>query len=104
MFDGCLPRSKLLTGQPNGEKLPDSVYLLPDKPQVRGMHTVIRNKETKRDDFVFFTNRLSCLVIEHAFSLLPFEVSFCSSLFHFSILASKSFRRVPFPYRITIHP
>ena len=34
----------------------------------------LRNRETKRDDFVFFTNRLACLVMEHALSLLPFEV------------------------------
>lgn len=66
-------RSKLLTDQPCWEKLPDTVHLLPDKPQIKGMHTVIRNCETKRDDFVFFTNRLACLVIEHALSLLPFE-------------------------------
>jgi len=35
-------RSKLLTGQPNGDKLPESVHILPGKSQVRGMHTVIR--------------------------------------------------------------
>lgn len=39
---GC--RSKLLTDQPNGDKLPDSVHILPSagKSQVKGMHTVIR--------------------------------------------------------------
>ena len=35
----------------------------------------VRNKETKRDDFVFFTNRLACLVMEYTHSLLPFQVS-----------------------------
>ena len=34
-----------------------------------------RNKETKRDDFVFFTNRLACLIIEYALSFLSFKVS-----------------------------
>ena len=33
-----------------------------------------RNKETKRDDFVFFTNRLACLAMEYAHSFLPFQV------------------------------
>jgi len=66
-------RSKLLTDQPNGDKLPESVHILPGKSQVKGMHTVIRNKDTKRDDFVFFTNRLACLIIEYALSLLPFK-------------------------------
>ena len=103
---GC--RSKLLTDQPNGDKLPESVHILPSagKSQVKGMHTVIRyvfslsflsflhplhslsslpptfhpapsprNKETKRDDFVFFTNRLGCLIMEYALSLLPFKVT-----------------------------
>ena len=37
-----LCRSKLLTGQPRDEKLPSSVHILPEKPQVKGMHTVIR--------------------------------------------------------------
>ena len=39
-WPGC--RSKLLTDQPNGDKLPESVYIMPGKSQVRGMHTVIR--------------------------------------------------------------
>ena len=39
-----------------------------------GFYTLLRNRETKRDDFVFYTNRLACLVIEHALSFLPFEV------------------------------
>jgi uridine kinase len=37
------------------------------------MHTIIRDKNTSRDDFVFMTNRLVCLLIEHALSFLPFE-------------------------------
>lgn len=35
---------------------------------------LFRNRETKRDDFVFYTNRLACLVMEYALSFLPFEV------------------------------
>ena len=35
-------RSKLIMEQPNGDKLPDSVHILPNKAQVKGMHTVIR--------------------------------------------------------------
>lgn len=37
------------------------------------MHTVIRNKETTRDEFIFYSNRLMRLLIEYALSLLPFE-------------------------------
>jgi uridine kinase len=37
------------------------------------MHTVIRNRETSRDEFIFYSNRLMRLLIEYALSLLPFE-------------------------------
>lgn len=37
------------------------------------MHTIIRNKDTSRDDFIFYANRLMRLLIEYALSLLPFE-------------------------------
>ena len=39
-----------------------------------GLSFLLRNRETKRDDFVFYTNRLACLVIEYALSFLPFQV------------------------------
>ncbi|XP_054289104.1 uridine-cytidine kinase-like 1 isoform X3 [Macrosteles quadrilineatus] len=57
------------TGQP----LPSSMYLLPDTPQIKGLHTFIRNKETPRDEFIFYSKRLIRLVIEYALSLLPFK-------------------------------
>ncbi|KAH0554321.1 uridine-cytidine kinase-like 1 isoform X1 [Cotesia glomerata] len=56
------------TGQP----LP-SVYMLPDTPQVKGLHTLIRDKNTERDEFIFYTKRLIRLVIEYALSLLPYK-------------------------------
>lgn len=34
-----------------------------------------RNKETSRDEFIFYSKRLMRLLIEHALSLLPFQVS-----------------------------
>ena len=51
---------------------PSSLHLLPATPQVRGLHTFIRNKETPRDEFIFYSKRLIRLVIEHALTLLPF--------------------------------
>lgn len=33
-----------------------------------------RNKETSRDEFIFYSKRLMRLLIEHALSLLPFQV------------------------------
>lgn len=37
------------------------------------MHTIIRNKETSRDEFIFYSRRLMRLLIEHALCFLPFR-------------------------------
>ncbi|XP_051909582.1 uridine-cytidine kinase-like 1 [Hippocampus zosterae] len=56
-----------------GQPLPDTLSVLKSSPQVRGMHTIIRNKETNRDEFVFYSKRLMRLLIEHALSFLPLQ-------------------------------
>ncbi|XP_013136435.1 PREDICTED: uridine-cytidine kinase-like 1 [Papilio polytes] len=56
-----------------GQPLPDSLYVLKDTPQVQGLHTFIRNKDTSRDEFIFYSKRLMRLVIEFALSLLPYS-------------------------------
>ena len=58
-----------ITGQP----LPTKLKVLPCTRQTKGLHTLIRNKETCRDEFLFYAKRLIRLVIEYALSLLPFE-------------------------------
>ncbi|KAA0708401.1 Uridine-cytidine kinase-like 1 [Triplophysa tibetana] len=61
--------SQLETGQP----LPMTLSVMESTPQVRGMHTIIRNKETSRDEFIFYSKRLMRLLIEHALSFLPLK-------------------------------
>ncbi|GFG29352.1 hypothetical protein Cfor_10213 [Coptotermes formosanus] len=56
-----------------GQPLPDSIHLLPSTPQIKGLHTFIRNKDTPRDEFIFYSKRLIRLVIEYTLSLLPFK-------------------------------
>ncbi|KAK6634210.1 Uridine-cytidine kinase-like 1 [Polyplax serrata] len=56
-----------------GQPLPKSLHLLPSTPQVLGLHTFIRNKDTQRDEFIFYSKRLIRLVIEFSLSLLPFK-------------------------------
>lgn len=56
-----------------GQPLPEALALLPETPQIKGLHTFIRNKETSRDEFIFYSKRLIRLVIEFALSLLPFK-------------------------------
>uniref|UniRef100_A0A8C2E6M5 Uridine-cytidine kinase n=1 Tax=Cyprinus carpio TaxID=7962 RepID=A0A8C2E6M5_CYPCA len=46
------------------QPLPQTLSVLESTPQVRGMHTIIRNKETSRDEFIFYSKRLMRLLIE----------------------------------------
>lgn len=55
-----------------GQPVPDSLYVLENTPQVQGLHTFIRNKDTPRDEFIFYSKRLMRLVIEFALSLQPY--------------------------------
>jgi len=58
----------------NGDrKLPDSLNVLPETSQIKGLHTFVRNRNTSRDEFIFYSKRLIRLVVEYALSLLPFE-------------------------------
>jgi hypothetical protein len=41
-------------------------------PIIKQMHTIIRNKDTQRADFVFFADRLIRLVVEAGLGFLPF--------------------------------
>lgn len=56
-----------------GQPLPKTLSVLESTPQVRGMHTIIRNRETNRDEFIFYSKRLMRLLIEHALSFLPLK-------------------------------
>uniref|UniRef100_A0A3B5MYU3 Uridine-cytidine kinase n=1 Tax=Xiphophorus couchianus TaxID=32473 RepID=A0A3B5MYU3_9TELE len=56
-----------------GQPLPKTLSVMESSPQVRGMHTIIRNKETNRDEFIFYSKRLMRLLIEHALSFLPLK-------------------------------
>ncbi|KAG7295896.1 Uridine-cytidine kinase-like 1-variant 2 [Plutella xylostella] len=55
-----------------GQPVPDSLFVLKETPQVKGLHTFIRNKDTPRDEFIFYSKRLMRLVIEFALSLFPY--------------------------------
>ncbi|KAM0751561.1 armadillo beta-catenin plakoglobin [Meredithblackwellia eburnea MCA 4105] len=55
-------------------EVPDSVFVMKPTSQLKGIHTLLRDRETSLADFIFLANRLSTLVIEHALSFLPHEV------------------------------
>ncbi|KAK3012157.1 hypothetical protein RJ639_010456 [Escallonia herrerae] len=40
--------------------------------QIRGMHTLIRDQDISKHDFIFYSDRLIRLVVEHGLGHLPF--------------------------------
>ncbi|KAL6744717.1 uracil phosphoribosyltransferase-domain-containing protein [Haematococcus lacustris] len=60
-----LKQDDLLRVYPNLEVMP-STY------QSRGMHTLLRDRLTSKNDFVFYANRLNRLVVEAGLGHLPF--------------------------------
>ena len=59
----------------SGQPMPDSLRLLAPTPQIKGLHTFIRCKNTSRDEFIFYSKRLIRLVVEYALSLFPFQTT-----------------------------
>eukprot|EP00227_Mantoniella_beaufortii_P008848 CAMPEP_0197575762 /NCGR_PEP_ID=MMETSP1326-20131121/1041_1 /TAXON_ID=1155430 /ORGANISM="Genus nov. species nov., Strain RCC2288" /LENGTH=468 /DNA_ID=CAMNT_0043138581 /DNA_START=162 /DNA_END=1565 /DNA_ORIENTATION=- len=64
-------RSKL--GQNDLRRIYPNLIVLPPNFQIRGMHTIIRDATCNRNDFVFYSDRLIRLVVEHALGHLPFK-------------------------------
>ncbi|WP_010472006.1 MULTISPECIES: uracil phosphoribosyltransferase [Streptomyces] len=50
-----------------------NVHTLPQTDQLRAMHTVIRDRDCAREDFVFYSRRIIRLLLEAASDLLPFN-------------------------------
>lgn len=64
-------RTKL--GQNDLRRIYPNLIVLPPNFQIRGMHTIIRDATCNRNDFVFYSDRLIRLVVEHALGHLPFK-------------------------------
>lgn len=47
------------------------VIVLPYTPQLKALFTIIRNKDTKRNEFIFYSNRIIRLLVEEALNQLP---------------------------------
>ncbi|KAI1890253.1 hypothetical protein AGOR_G00151810 [Albula goreensis] len=56
------------------QPLPQTLSVLETTPQIRGLHTFLRDQETSRDEFIFYSKRLMRLLIEHALSFLPSQI------------------------------
>ncbi|XP_068636435.1 uridine kinase-like protein 3 isoform X3 [Aristolochia californica] len=93
-------RTKL--GQNDLCKIYSNLYVIQSTFQIRGMHTLIRDATTTKHDFVFYSDRLIRLVVEHGLGHLPFTekqvitptgsvytgVDFCKRLCGVSIIRS----------------
>ncbi|TKR62374.1 hypothetical protein L596_026350 [Steinernema carpocapsae] len=55
------------------EQLPESLHIVEETPQVKGLHTFIRNRDTSRDEFIFYSERLMRILIESAMVHLDYE-------------------------------
>jgi len=49
----------------------DNVHILPQTPQLIALLTMIRNKNTQRADFIFYSNRIIRLLVEEGLNHLP---------------------------------
>ncbi|XP_072971634.1 uridine/cytidine kinase UKL1, chloroplastic-like isoform X4 [Typha angustifolia] len=79
-----------------------NVYVIQSTLQIRGMHTLIRDRDVTISDFVFYSDRLIRLVVEHGLGHLPFTekqivtptgsvymgVDFCKKLCGVSVVRS----------------
>lgn len=54
------------------EPLGSQIVTLPNAPQLKAILTIIHNNETSREDFIFYFDRLSTLLIETALNQLPY--------------------------------
>ncbi|XP_011037766.1 PREDICTED: uridine kinase-like protein 4 isoform X2 [Populus euphratica] len=59
-------------GQHDMCKIYPNLYVIQSTFQIRGMHTLIRDSQTTKHDFVFYADRLIRLVVEHGLGHLPF--------------------------------
>jgi len=51
--------------------LPPSVFTLPQTAQLEALYTIIRDKETRRGDFLFYSDRIIRLLVEEGLNHLP---------------------------------
>lgn len=54
-----------------GEELSRNVHMMPQTSQFIGMNTILQNPDTEQVDFVFYFDRLACMLIEKWDTLLP---------------------------------
>ncbi len=59
------------TTQTAPASIPPSVCTLPHTAQLEALYTIIRDKETSRGDFLFYSDRIIRLLVEEGLNHLP---------------------------------
>src|ERR1700733_10058611 len=59
------------TSQITPASLPPSVFTLAPTAQLEALYTIIRDKETSRGDFLFYSDRIIRLLVEEGLNHLP---------------------------------
>lgn len=73
LIDMIIKHIALKIRQDDLRKLYPGLILMADSFQTRGLHTIIRDTNASRDDFIFYSNRLMRLLVEEGLGLLPFR-------------------------------
>lgn len=50
-----------------------NLYVLQYTPQLKALYTIIRDRGTKREDFIFYADRIIRLLVEEGLNLLPLQ-------------------------------
>ncbi|KAJ7494764.1 armadillo/beta-catenin/plakoglobin [Mycena galericulata] len=64
---------------PSGTSIPEcrledlNLTVLPQTRQLQGIFTILRSNMTSRQDFIFFVDRLSTIIMEYALQYLPYS-------------------------------
>jgi uracil phosphoribosyltransferase len=59
------------TSQVSPASLPPSVFTLAQTAQLEALYTIIRDKDTSRGDFLFYSDRIIRLLVEEGLNHLP---------------------------------
>lgn len=59
------------TSQISPAALPPSVFTLQQTAQLEALYTIIRDKDTSRGDFLFYSDRIIRLLVEEGLNHLP---------------------------------
>ena len=76
------------------QELPHSVSIMNKSKGLVAIHTIIRDRHTPPDEFVYQVNRLTRLVVEFALSYLPFEPCTVTTPTKMSFIGSKFASRI----------